>query len=426
MVFVLDCNRQPLDPCHPVRARKLLKAGKAAVFRRYPFTIILKERQIADSTTHAHRVKLDCGSKTTGIAVLNEVMGRVVWAAELSHRGQRIRDALLSRRQIRRARRNRKTRYRKARYLNRRRREGWLPPSLESRVSNVETWVRRLMRFCPITAVSLELVRFDTHLMQNPEISGVAYQQGELAGYEVREYLLEKWDRQCAYCGKKNVPLEVEHIIPKSRGGSDRVSNLTIACHDCNQEKNNKTVEEYGAFKHKDFSRIAKQAKQPLKDAAAVNTTRWALYDRLKALGLPIETGTGGRTKYNRTRLGLPKTHWLDAACVGASTPEKLTINGIVLLVIKATGHGVRQMVRPDKHGFPKGHRQRVKRYFGFQTGDMARAIVTTGQKVGTYVGRVAVRATGSFDIQTANGTVQGLHHRFFKPLHRADGYQYV
>jgi len=88
MVFVLDSNRKPLDPCHPARARKLLKAGKAAVFRRYPFTIILKERRVADSTTHAHRVKIDPGSKVTGIAVVNEVTGRVVWAAELTHRGR--------------------------------------------------------------------------------------------------------------------------------------------------------------------------------------------------------------------------------------------------------------------------------------------------------------------------------------------------
>lgn len=158
MVFVLDSNRKPLDPCHPARARKLLKAGKAAVFRRYPFTIILKERRVADSTTHAHRVKIDPGSKVTGIAVVNEVTGRVVWAAELTHRGQQIRERLLARRQLRRARRSRKTRYRKARFNNRRRPSGWLPPSLASRVANIETWVKRLLRLCPVEAISMELV----------------------------------------------------------------------------------------------------------------------------------------------------------------------------------------------------------------------------------------------------------------------------
>lgn len=425
MVFVLDSNRQPLDPCHPARARKLLTAGKAAVIRRYPFTIILQDRSTGTSITHNHRIKLDPGSRTTGLAVVNDGTGRVVWVAELAHRGQQIRDALLSRRQLRRSRRSRKTRYRQARFLNRTRRAGWLPPSLESRVASILTWVRRLVQFCPVAAISTELVRFDTQVMQNPEIRGVDYQQGELQGYEVREYVLEKWGRKCAYCGADNVPLEVEHIIPRSRSGSDRVSNLTLACHECNLEKDNLTAEEYGALKRKDFSHITQQAKAPLKDTAAVNATHWSLYERLKAMGLPIETGSGGRTKYNRTRLGLPKTHWLDAACVGASTPDHLGVSGITPLAIKATGHGVRQTAQPDKFGFPKGHRQRPKHYFGFQTGDMARAVVTSGKKAGTYVGRVAVRATGSFNIQTSDGTVQGLHYRFFHPIHRADGYHY-
>jgi hypothetical protein len=184
-VFVLDKNKQPLMPCHPARARQLLKQGKAAVFRRSPFTIILKEREGGD--TQPIELKRDPGSKTTGIALVAN--GRVVWAAELHHRGERIRYALEKRRAVRRSRRQRKTRYRKPRFLNRTRPTGWLPPGLESRVANVETWVERLRRAAPITALVLELVRFDTHQMHTPEVSGVAYQQGTLAGYEVREYL---------------------------------------------------------------------------------------------------------------------------------------------------------------------------------------------------------------------------------------------
>jgi 5-methylcytosine-specific restriction endonuclease McrA len=83
----------------------------------------------------------------------------------------------------------------------------------------------------------MELVKFDTQLMENPDISGIEYQQGELAGYEVREYLLEKWGRKCAYCSETDLPLQIEHIIPRSRGGSDRVSNLTLACEGCNRLK---------------------------------------------------------------------------------------------------------------------------------------------------------------------------------------------
>jgi len=221
---------------------------------------------------------------------------------------------------------------------------------MQSRVANTITWVERLCRYVPAEAVSLEMAKFDTQKMQNPEISGVEYQQGELQGFEVREYLLEKWGRQCAYCGRKDVPLQVEHIVPRSRGGSDRVSNLTLACADCNRKKGAKTATEFG------YPGIQTQAKQPLRDAAAVNTTRWALFRRLQATGLPLEVGTGGRTKYNRTRLGLPKAHWTDAACVGESGADVYVLSGLTPLIIRAKGHGKRQRCRTDKYGFPVGN----------------------------------------------------------------------
>jgi 5-methylcytosine-specific restriction endonuclease McrA len=418
-VFVLSSDTQPLDPCHPARARKLLCQGKAAVFRRYPFTIILKDRTADESVTHPYRVKLDPGSKTTGIAVVAEETGKVVFAAELTHRGQVIRDSLLSRAAVRRSRRQRKTRYRQPRFLNRRRPKGWLAPSLQHRVDTTLTWVNRLRKYVPITAISMELVRFDMQQMENPKISRLEYQQGTLVGYEVREYLLEKWDRTCVYCGAKNVSLQVEHITPKARGGSNRISNLTLACEACNQKKGTQTAAEFG------HPNVQAQAKRPLKNTAAVNQTRWALYRRLVVMGLSVEVGTGGRTKFNRTRLGISKSHWGDAACVGASTPDDLSVLGTRPLCIKATGHGSRQMCRMDKYGFPRTGPKGARVVKGFKTGDMVRAVVTTGKKVGVYVGRVAIRTTGKFNITIAAGTVQGLHHRFFIHLHRADGYTY-
>ncbi len=413
--FVLSSDRKPLDPCHPARARKLLKAGKAAVFRRYPFTVILKERTEAESITHGHRIKLDPGSKTTGLAVVQEGTNRVVWAAELTHRGQQIRNALLSRRQLRRSRRSRKTRYRKARFLNRRKLDGWLPPSLQSRVENIMTWVRRLTHFCPVTVISQELVKFDTQAIQNPEINGVEYQHGELAGYEVREYVLEKWGRKCAYCGAQNVPLQVEHIVPRTRGGSNRISNLTLSCEACNLKKGVKTAAEFG------FPEIQAKARRPLKDVAAINSTRWVLFQRLKESGLAVEVGTGGRTKYNRSRLGLPKAHWIDAACVGASTPNDLRLQGITPLLIRARGHGTRQMCGTDKFGFPVRHRERYRSFMGFRTGDMVRAIVPSGKYAGSHVGRVAIRFRLRFRL---NGF--DVHPRYLKVLHRNDGYEYA
>jgi 5-methylcytosine-specific restriction endonuclease McrA len=428
-VFVVDTEHHPLAPCHPARARRLLAAGKAAVWRRYPFTIILK-RAVPGANPAPLRVKIDPGSRTTGLALVHDRTGQVAWAAELQHRGQRIHEALLARKAYRRGRRQRHTRYRAARFANRRRPAGWLPPSLESRVSNVLTWVTRLRKFAPIAAISQELVRFDTQLLENPDISGVEYQQGELAGYEVREYLLEKFQRRCAYCGVQSTPLQVEHIVPRARGGSDRVSNLTLACEPCNTAKGTLTATEFG------HPEVQAQARRPLQDTAAVNASRWALFQHLQGTGLPVEVGTGGRTKWNRTRRGLHKAHWIDAACVGDSTPSVLRVAEVVPLQITAMGRESRQMCRPDRYGFPrtgsKGAR-RVRGFqtgdlvLGFQTGDLVRAVVPAPSiKAGVYAGRLAVRASGSCNLQTSAGTVQGIHLRHCRSLHRADGYRYT
>jgi 5-methylcytosine-specific restriction endonuclease McrA len=423
-VFVLDTDKRPLNPVNPAQARQLLKNKKAAVFRRFPFTIILKESR-TDSPVSALRLKIDPGAKTTGIALVNDSTGEVVFAAELKHRGFAIRDTLTSRRQLRRSRRNRKTRYRKPRFLNRTRPEGWLAPSLQSRVENIKTWVKKLRKLAPIEAISQELVRFDMQLMRNPDIQGKEYQQGTLAGYETREYLLEKWGRQCAYCGVKDVPLQIEHIHPRAKGGSNSITNLTLSCEKCNTKKGTKDIKEFLKKEPTRLSKILAQAKRPLADASAVNTTRWVLFKVLKETGLPVETGSGGLTKYNRSQQKLEKTHWLDAACVGESTPI-LNIKGVKPLLITANGHGTRQSCRTDKFGFPNRHCSRTKYHFGFQTGDIVKAVVTSGKKIGEYVGRIATRATGSFNISTKNGLVQGISHKTCKHIHKKDGYSYV
>ena len=285
-------------------------------------------------------------------------------------------------------------------------------------------WVEKLRRLAPVTGLSQELVRFDLQRIENPEIAEVEYQQGTLAGYEAREYLLEKWGRTCAYCGATNVPLEIDHIHPRSRGGSDRISNLTLACRPCNEKKGTRPIEEFLAKKPEHLSKILARAKAPLKDAAAVNATRWVLFGQLKATGLPVEIASGGRTKFNRTRLGLPKTHSLDAACVGNVD----RIEGVTqpCLSIKASGRGSYQRTRLDAFGFPRGYLPRTKAHFGFQTEDRVRAVVPSGKNAGIHVGRVAVRASGHFNIQTGSEVVQGIAHRFCRTLQRADGYGYL
>ncbi|NEQ80209.1 MAG: HNH endonuclease [Moorea sp. SIO2I5] len=412
-VFVIDTNKQPLNPIPPKKARRLLDKGKAAVFRMYPFTIILKTAINNPVVTNC-QLKIDPGSKVTGFALVQN--NQVIWGMELEHRGGLIKKKLESRSAVRRGRRNRHTRYRKPRFLNRKRPEGWLPPSLEHRILTIKTWIKRLIKFCPVNEIWVERVKFDPQKMQVPEINGVEYQQGELAGYEVREYLLEKWGRECTYCGKQSVPLQIEHIHPKSKGGSDRVSNLCLACEKCNQRKGNKPIEEFLKKKPSLLEKIKTKAKQPLKDAAAVNATRNKLVKVLWNIK-PLITGTGAQTKYNRIKLGFPKEHWVDAACVGDIEILELRTNQPLLVTCK--GQGGRQKAALNKYGYPIRHNP-LKPIKGWCSGDIAKNILT-----GEF-GRVNPRSkSNSFNYTVPGKKAISLHVKNLTRVHKKDGYTY-
>lgn len=436
-VLVLDRSGKPLMPCSEKRARLLLARDRARVHRVLPFVIRLVDRTQSDCELQSLRIKLDPGSKVTGLALVREneaikpATGEIQREAavlnlfELIHRGRQISEALTARRQMRRRRRNANLRYRAPRFLNRgNNQRGWLAPSLQHRVDTTLAWVKRLHRWAPVNGIAQELVRFDMQQIENPEIAGVEYQQGALAGYEAREYLLAKWGRECCYCGAKDTPLNVEHIVPKAKGGTNRVSNLAIACIPCNTKKGARSIEEFLTGKPERLAKIKAQQKRPLKDAAAVNATRWALFNALKATGLPVTTGSGGQTKYNRHILEIPKTHALDAACVGhvdaISGWRKPTLS------IKCSGRGSYQRTRLDSFGFPRGYLMREKSIKGFRTGDTVMATVPNGKKAGIHVGRVAVRKTGSFNIQKQGAVVQGITHKHCRIVQRGDGFGYT
>ncbi len=426
VVFVLDKHHQPLQPTSSARARKMLAAGRAVVHRHTPFVIRLKDRTVAESQVDDVEVGIDPGSKFTGVAVFRAERGvrTGLFSVEVRHRGARIRDRLAVRAALRGGRRSRNLRYRAPRFLNRTKPAGWLAPSLRHRVETTMSWVHRLRRWAPVSQIHVEEVAFDTHLLQDPGISGVEYQQGTLAGYEVREYLLEKWGRRCAYCGATKVPLNIDHIRPRSRGGSDRVSNLTLACIPCNQAKGNQPVETFLAGRPDVLDRILRQTKAPLRDAAAASSTRRALSLAMASPGLPVKTATGGRTKWNRHRSGAPKTHTLDALHVGSLS----AVAGWpgVALVATATGRGRYGRATSDRYGFPRTHRPRAKHVRGFATGDLVRAVVPSGRKRGSHTGRVAIRTRGEFDVRTAAGLVKDIHHRHFRLLQRGDGWAYA
>jgi 5-methylcytosine-specific restriction endonuclease McrA len=426
-VFVQARNGTPLMPCNASGARILLKKGRAKVHKRYPFTIRLVDR--TEGQMQPVALKLDPGASVTGLAMVRQDQEDpsrqvVLHLAEVTHRGKTVRKRITQRAMFRRRRRTANLRYRAPRFNNRSRPQGWLPPSLQSRVDNITSLVSRYRALAPITSLCVESVRFDLQKLQDPEITGFQDQQGTLDGYEVREYLLEKWGRQCAYCDTQNVPLEIDHIHPRARHGSNRISNLTIACRPCNQSKASGPVELFLASKPQRLQRILAQSKKPLAAATAVNSTRSALVDRLRTTQLPLFTSSGGRTKFNRQTLGLPKTHALDAACVGILSELKHW--DIQSLHIKATGRGAYQRTRLDSYGFPRGYLTRSKTVHGFRTGDLVRAVVPSGKKVGIHTGRVAVRATGSFNIQTANATIQGIHWSHCRRVIQDDGYTYT
>lgn len=429
-VFVLDSGLSPLSPCSPARARKLLSSGKAAVYRRYPFTIALKDR--VGGETNPLSIKFDPGASTTGVALVQKDgdVSRLVFGAELSHRGFFISKNLKGRAAARRSRRSRKTRYRARRYdaltdgkkhavrKHIRSGGGWIAPSLKSRVDNIESWFYKLFKLCPLTDISYENVKFDTQLMDDSTISGVQYQQGALMGYEVREYLLEKWERKCAYCNKTDISLQIEHIIPKSRGGTNRISNLTLACRSCNLKKGTMTAAEFG------HPGVNKKANESLKAAAAVNTVRWFIYHRLSEYGLPIHCGTGARTKMNRIKQNYPKAHWVDAACVGVDGESVSLDPSDKVLRITAIGRGNRQMQRVGKKGFPNADaRQHVKRRHGFQTGDIVR--IMGGKHAGKVV-RISETNKKNFAFSDdSKGETFSIAKPQMKIVQRASGYKF-
>lgn len=437
-VFVLSSKKHPLMPCNPARARALLREKKASIFKRYPFTIILHNRDSGD--VQPTELKVDPGSKETGLAInLHGKNGiKTIWAANLVHRGHQISEAITAKAQQRRARRSRQLRYRKPRFLNRVRPRGWLAPSLMSRVHNCETWAYRLSRAIPITQISIETVRFDMQLMANPSIYGVEYQRGTLLGFELREYLLQRDKHTCQYCGGESGDsvLNIDHKHPRTKGGSNRVSNLIIACVTCNEAKNATLLPQWLIDIKKSKSKLNKERAvrlpkiianktNTLRDAAAVNATRYKIGEVLKETGLPTIFWSGGRTKKNRTEQGYHKDHWVDAACVG-KTGEKVTIpSTLTPLIISANGHGSRQMCRVNKYGFQRTGAKQNSRVKGFKTGDIITAIVPTGKKKGLYSGRVAVRASGYFNITSNKTTVQGINYKHCQIIHGRDGYNY-
>ncbi len=315
IIYVVAQSGKPLMPTkNQKKVWYWLRKGLAEVVRREPLTIRLRFETTA--YTQPVTVGVDTGSQTVGIAATSK--HEVLYQAEVALRDD-IHAKLRQRRQYRRSRRSRKTRYRQVRWANRRRKDGWLPASLRSKAEATIKAVRLVSCLLPVKQVNVEVASFDTQKIQKPEIAGVMYQQGELSGYLVREYLLSKWKRQCCYCGVTGVPLQVEHLVPRSRGGSDRVSNLGLACEACNVKKGTQTAEEFG------YPQIQAQARVSPKDAAHVSSIKTAVVAGLRErFGFAqVSITFGYETQYKRLPvLHVPKSHAHDAVAIACTLDE--------------------------------------------------------------------------------------------------------
>ncbi|MFJ9937642.1 RRXRR domain-containing protein [Streptomyces virginiae] len=326
-MFVLAKGGEPLMPCHPARARELLGSGRAVVARRAPFTIRLKDRSRAGSAVAGVQLRLDPGSKATGIAVTDErdevgpkgrtaLVRRGLVSIELRHRGRQIHSGMV---------------------------------------------------------------------------------------------------------------LNIEHVRPRSRGGSDRVADLVIACVPCNQAKGTARIDEFLADRPARLERVIAQLQRPLHDVAAMNTTRLLLVKTLATHGVAVHTWSGGRTSWNRLAMGLPKSHTLDAPATGVIDLERgdaVVRVPAQILVVRSTGRGSYARTTPDRYGFPRLQRPRRKIHHGFSTGDLVAAVVPKGKWAGRWVGRVSVRAGGQHRITTLTSRFD-VSHRNLRLLQRADGYTY-
>ena len=419
MVIVIDKRKRPCNTISAAYARILLFTKQAVIHKRFPFTIRLRNDN-AVLKDRSYTVKLDPGSRTTGVAITDD-QDSVVMLAELEHRGHIIKKNLDSRRAIRRSRRQRKTRYREVRFLNRTKPEGWLAPSVKSRAENVINFIKKYNKLINIDRVMIENVSFDTAQMSSDtKLWGNDYQQGNLYNKNLREFIFSKTKGRCSYCEEKAT--EIDHIVPRAKGGTNSTYNLTPACRSCNEKKSNLSLKEFGKLMNKDYSKL--EPKKLPKDAAIVQSARNYMVKEITKIIPDTTIHEAWITKYNRDQLGLPKQHYYDALSVG-EIPSKFNFLTDKILQISAKGRGSRQMCRMDSYGFPRTSAKASKSVKGFQTGDIVKAVVPTGSKQGEYLGRVAVRSRGFFDIKTKSNLVKDIGYKFCRLLQRNDGYSY-
>lgn len=388
MVYVLSKTGQPLMPTeNHAKVRVLLKQQKAKIVHRCPFTIQL----LYDSTDYTQPVSLgiDAGSRHIGVSATTET--KVLYEADVTLRNDIV-DLLSTRREARRSRRNRKTRYRKPRFNNRTRKNGWLAPSVQQKVDTHLTVVRKVTEILPVSSITVETASFDIQKIKTPDIAGTGYQQGEqLDFWNVREYVLFRDGHTCQCCkGKSKDPVLNVHHIESRKTGGNAPNNLITLCGTCHKGYHKGTVTLPKAI-HRGMK---------FKDATFMGVMRWAFYNRMKEtyepLGIMVNMTYGYITKNSRIEHNLPKDHFIDARCI--SGHPDATSNGMVFYQKKVRCHNRQIHKQKILKGGIRKRNQAPYLVKGFR---LFEKVKYHGKQYFIF-GR---RSSGFFDIRTLDGT---------------------
>lgn len=369
------------------KVRVLLKQQKAKVVHRCPFTIQL----LYDSTDYTQPVSLgiDAGSRHVGVSATTET--KVLYEADVTLRNDIV-DLLSTRREARRTRRSRKTRYRKPRFNNRIRKDGWLAPSIQQKVDTHLTVVHKATEILPVNSITVETASFDIQKIKNPDISGTGYQQGEqLDFWNVREYVLFRDGHKCQCCkGKSKDPVLNVHHIESRKTGGNAPNNLITLCETCHKGYHNGTVS------------LPKNIRRGMKfnDAAFMGIMRWTFFNRVKEtyepLGIMVNMTYGYITKNTRIEHNLPKDHFIDARCISGH-PDAVS-DGTVFYQKKVRCHNRQIHKQKILKGGIRKRNQAPYLVKGFR---LFEKVKYHGKQYFIF-GR---RSSGFFDIRTLDGT---------------------
>ncbi len=398
-VFVLNHHGEPLMPCKPSKARKLLNNGKAKLVKRTPFTIQL----LFGSSGYKQEISLgiDAGTKQIGFSATTST--KVLLEGEVGLRTD-IQNLLATRRAMRSVRRSRKTRYRQARFLNRKKPKGWLAPSVQHKVDAHLKLIRMIHRLLPIKHLKIEVAQFDIQKIKSPDISGDLYQKGDQLGFwNVREYVFFRDQHMCQHCKgrSKDKILNVHHIESRRTGG-DAPDNLITLCETCHKKIHKEKLEHL--FQRKSGS---------LRNASQITVMRWFIYNTVKETYPYVKLTYGFLTKNIRIQNGLEKRHAVDARCISGNPLAEEPKVSYLFRQVRANNRQLHKMTIGKKG---KRKANKAERFVhGYQLFDK----VHYENQTCFVFGR---RKTGYFDIRTLQGVRvhKSASHKKLKLLERA------